>query len=156
MRSRGIQYYKLELLLCGLALVIAGLLIMEALKYPVEAYIFPVAVLSIGIVASIGQGAIVTWKVLKNKFEEHDLQSPMEEIPLIKMLIIIVVFLAYLFLIPRIGFFVMTWIFLNFLLILFQKSPIYVNLALGTSLTVAMYLLFSLFLRVPLPRGLFI
>ncbi len=156
--------YTFELISCIIVIVVSIFLIIKAAKYPIEASIFPTAALIVGGIAAIIQ--MVKIIILQRKRKEliktkngdiDDNQvSEFNLKPAIKMTATCISFVIYLWLIPLLGFYAATWLMLIVSMAWFQKASKFFNLVFSSTVVLILYSLFTLLLKVPLPRGFLI
>lgn len=71
-----------------------------------------------------------------------------------KVLLLVVSLLAYALLLPDLGFIITTFVVMTFLFLLTGIERLWVCIGIALATAIASYVLFDVFLRVPLPRGI--
>lgn len=95
---------------------------------------------------------------IKSFFKEisvNDKKDLFKDVELKQFLLVLLVSLVYIFLIDIIGFFVSTFIYLN-ILMFGLKANLKIGLITSVGFCVLIYLVFVVFLRVPVPSGILI
>jgi putative tricarboxylic transport membrane protein len=74
---------------------------------------------------------------------------------LARILLVLCAVLAYIALLPKVGFFILTFALMTFMYRLLGRANVWLDGALGLATAVVVYLLFSTWLQIPLPKGPF-
>ncbi len=138
--------YKVDGIISILGLIAVAGLYMKMSHYPKEVQIMPGALLIIGGILFLVLGC---WSLIsKSKTEKT-----FEDFPAMKILAVILLLFLYFVLIQNLGFYITSWIF--FMLVatwLGKGKNKFFSWIIGTFFILFLYLIFEMFLRVPLPN----
>ena len=73
----------------------------------------------------------------------------------LRVVLVFCALLAYIALLPKIGFLILTFVLITFMYHLLERGNPWLDVAAGLCTVVLAYLVFSVWLQIPLPRGMF-
>lgn len=141
------------LLFAGAVDSLAVVFYVNTLRMPKAAYQMPRILIALVLLLSVLM--IVEQVVLMRKTPSADNGNPLPvEISPIRIGVFVSLILAYILTIVPLGYFIATPVFLIGSLLFLRSTKMYWILAIAVGFTVFVYLLFVLFLHMPVPMGL--
>ncbi|WP_100012679.1 tripartite tricarboxylate transporter TctB family protein [Lentibacillus sediminis] len=137
-----------------LVLIFCTVFFLESLNYPASAARLPQILIILVALLAIG---MFIEAFIKNK--KTDVKSAVkkeaEKINVKRVVLFTILIALYIILIDVIGYFIVTPVFLFVAMTYLRATKVYMALILSIGFTVFIYGLFSMFLNIPLPMGIF-
>jgi putative tricarboxylic transport membrane protein len=138
----------------GLVLTLCVVFFIQSLNLPATAARLP----QILIVLITILGLMMFFEAFKKHKETNRVNEGKEEtekVNVIRVLVFVALIALYIFLMEIIGYFILTPLFTFAALIYFKATNVVVAIILAVGFTAFIYGLFSMFLNVPIPAGIF-
>jgi len=137
----------------GLVLIFSIVFFIESLNYPASAATLPQIL--IVIIALLAIGMFIEAYIKSKKTDAKQVEKESEKINVKRVIIFASMIALYIILIDVIGYFILTPIFLFAALQYLKSTKVSTAIILSVVFTVFVYGLFSMFLNIPLPMGIF-
>lgn len=138
----------------GLVLALCITFFIQSLSYPASAARLPqILIIVLGLLAIMMTVEAVKKQKAANTAEQKEEKT--EQINVKRVLVFGIMIVLYVFLLEMVGYFILTPVFTFAALMYLRATNVVIALVLAIGFTAAIYSLFSLFLNVPIPLGIF-